>query len=82
MNEHFPTIDKCEGCNWNRDGYCIPYLEPLSKWRRGECPMATHLAKPEPTDKEKKRAGQQHQVKAVRLSTKQQQTYSRVKAPD
>ena len=82
MIEHQPTVDKCKGCEWKRDGYCIPYLEPMSKWHSGNCPMATHLKITKPTAEMKKRAGQQRHAKAVKVSPKQQQTYSRVKAPE
>lgn len=42
--------------------YCSKYAYPSSKWRMGNCPMATHIIqeiKPEP----KKRVGQQKQKK-------------------
>ena len=84
-----PTLLNCRGCDREVEkpnelgySYCLIYLDPTYHWRHGPCQGATHLNKPELTKKEKKRVGQKHQVKAVRLSTKQQQTYSRVKAPE
>ena len=81
--EHEPIVDECHGCERvTPDGKCRIYLEPFYHWRSGPCQAATHLHKPEPTVKEKKRVGQKHQVKTARLSRKQQQTYSRVKVPE
>ena len=42
-----PIIEQCEGCEKVRDfpagKYCLVFPDPLSKWRTGNCNMATHL---------------------------------------
>jgi len=49
MND--PIIDKCIGCAnvvvgpEPGVGTCCRYMVPASKWRYGNCPMATHLEK-------------------------------------
>ena len=49
MTVHQPTVDECRGCDWQHQGYCIPYLEPAAKWRNKDkginCPMATHIVR-------------------------------------
>lgn len=87
--KHEPTVDQCTDCSHvsteqveGLRGVCAIYLEPAYKWEHGPCTGATHLKPPKPTAKERKRVGQQHRVKAAKISSKQQQTYSRVKVPD
>lgn len=55
-------IEKCEGCSkvlvqpgfwgFSTSKYCHAYLYPASKWRSGNCPLASHLEKG--TDEKKK----------------------------
>lgn len=54
--------DRCLGCdNVMENEYCRVYIFPDSKWRIGNCPLATHI-KINPVEKlSKKRAGQQKQ---------------------
>lgn len=74
-----PIVKKCEGCAYIQDGHCIPYIFPASKWRSGNCPLATHLTKKKETTEEKKnRVGQRKQRKQPKLSKKSQKTYSRL----
>ena len=39
--------DKCEGCQKAQDfptgKYCVSFPDPASKWRFGNCNMATHV---------------------------------------
>jgi len=81
---HEPCSDKCMGCEHNHtEGHtthfytCTRYLQPESMWRSGVCPSATHMRKQQ-TPEQKKRAGQQHQVKGKQLSKKQQESYKRL----
>ncbi|MDQ7837723.1 MAG: PxxKW family cysteine-rich protein [Thermodesulfobacteriota bacterium] len=41
------VIDKCEGCNriieFPTGKYCSSYPDPASKWKKGNCNLATHL---------------------------------------
>lgn len=83
--KHNPCPDKCIGCEHTKtDGeatlhyVCSRYLRPESMWRSGICPSATHMRKQQ-TPEQKKRAGQQHQQKAQKLSKKQQTAYERLK---
>lgn len=40
------TVEQCNGCGRvASDGTCRVYEFPAAKWRRGRCPMATHLAR-------------------------------------
>jgi hypothetical protein len=56
---HEPIIDKCEGCSRVLTGpepgpsVCRAFLVPASKWRSGNCPMATHLRKDLVEDKKR-----------------------------
>lgn len=53
-------IDKCEGCNRiTEDNYCKAYLNPIEKWRTGNCPLCSTIRKMEGDQGEKKRVGQQ-----------------------
>lgn len=42
-----PIVEQCEGCAKVNDfpagKYCLVFPDPLSKWRTGNCNMATHL---------------------------------------
>jgi hypothetical protein len=87
MTNKEPIVLQCEGCrNANLVKYthieqteCNIYYSPASKWRSGECPMATHLrAQPTTIPAKKKREGQQKHVKQPKLSKMQQKTYSRI----
>lgn len=51
-----PIVEKCYGCGKTITQmvmltgevevlFCGTYLDPTSKWRIGNCPMATHLQK-------------------------------------
>ena len=52
--------DRCEGCgNVVEERHCSVYLFPCSKWRAGDCPVATHLESEKAEGK--KRVGQQKQ---------------------
>ncbi len=41
------VVEQCEGCNKVKDfptgKYCLSFPDPASKWRYGNCNMATHL---------------------------------------
>lgn len=47
--EHEPIIEKCVGCNRIGVGpergpaTCTTFFSPASKWRIGNCPMASHV---------------------------------------
>jgi hypothetical protein len=60
-----PIIEKCIGCNRvtkeNDKEVCKTFPFPESKWRTGDCPMASHIVKE--VVKEKQRVGQQKQQK-------------------
>lgn len=63
-----PVVDRCkedEGCERIENGYCKAYIFPASKWRAGNCPLATHLKLEPETKKQqmKRRVGQQHRRK-------------------
>jgi hypothetical protein len=57
------VITKCEGCskivrqqqlfNLGDAEYCSVYLSPASKWRIGNCPMATHIKREAVVDEKK-----------------------------
>ena len=42
--EKQPIIDKCQPCNLHDNSFCSIYLDPKTKWRLGNCLMATHLS--------------------------------------
>jgi len=50
-NYREPIIDKCVGCEKTIVGpepgvaTCSAYLYPASKWRAGNCPMASNIKK-------------------------------------
>jgi len=67
LGERHPIIDECKGCERivaeiNR---CSSYLYPESKWRLGNCPLATHIVFEEKKTG-KFRVGQQKQKKKTR----------------
>jgi len=74
LDDRQPVVEKCIGCkNINKmivkgveGDYCIVYLYPETKWRSGDCPMATHLKVEEKVSSAKKRAGQQKHKKKVK----------------
>ncbi len=41
------VVEQCEGCQKVKDfptgKYCLSFPDPASKWRHGNCNMATHL---------------------------------------
>lgn len=45
----YPIVDKCEGCSriteFPSGKYCSSFTEPVLKWLKGNCPMATHVKK-------------------------------------
>lgn len=48
--EREPIVIQCDGCDKIIVGldfimHCLIYIIPASKWRMGDCPMATHLIK-------------------------------------
>lgn len=52
MNIEFKPLDpKCQTidkvCDGAVNGICKRYTDPSSKWRVGNCPMASHLKKEE-----------------------------------
>lgn len=42
-----PIVEQCEGCQKAKEFptgvYCLVFPDPASKWRIGNCNMATHL---------------------------------------
>jgi hypothetical protein len=63
-----PIVQECEGCariqEWDSGvNYCTPYLDPAQVWRRGKCPMATHVKK-EPGEAKKVNSLKQSRRKA------------------
>lgn len=62
------VIDQCLTGNTNKpcerieDNLCVSYLNPKSKWTRGNCPMSTNFIV-EIKDTKKVRVGQQKQKK-------------------
>jgi len=50
--------DRCDGCDKVAGVYCSVYLFPNSKWRAGNCPVATHLERNK-EEKNRQRVGQQ-----------------------
>ncbi len=44
-----PIIESCDGCGRIKDfpagKYCLSFPDPNSKWRVGQCNMATHIKK-------------------------------------
>jgi len=45
----YPIVDTCEGCDKIQDypsgRFCTAYADPASKWRGGNCNMASHIKK-------------------------------------
>lgn len=41
------TIEKCDGCNrkieFSSAWYCSAYPNPVSKWKNGDCNLASHV---------------------------------------
>jgi len=79
-----PCPNQCIGCEYARANgevtkyyVCFRYLQPESMWRAGVCPSATHMKKQQ-TPEQKKRAGQQHQRRARKLSRKQEEAYRKL----
>ena len=75
-----PIVSECKGCTRTVliEGveYCLTYPNPAYWWTGKKCPM-----KPVVTvnyKKEKRRAGQQHQKKMMKVSKKSQATYVRL----
>ena len=56
-------IEQCEGCSRIHEygKHCTVYLYPESKWRSGNCPMATHLSNGK--EEKKSKVGQKKQRK-------------------
>ena len=56
-----PVVEKCGDCEKIENGYCSVYIFPETKWRAGNCPVATHIEAEELTaqQKAKIRIGQQ-----------------------
>ena len=65
--ERQPIDPKCEGCNKviNVSGKqcCEAYAYPSGWWRRGTCPVASHVKHVNSEQIGKKRVGQQKQKK-------------------
>jgi hypothetical protein len=61
-----PIVEKCEGCDRaaseGEAKFCGAFAFPESKWRTGNCSMATHI-KVESAKGDKVRVGQQKQKK-------------------
>ena len=42
-----PIVEKCEGCQKIKEfpagTYCLSFPDPATKWRVGNCTMASHL---------------------------------------
>ena len=56
----------CEGCNKiapEDHSRCIAYRNPDEMWRRGRCPLASHIKPTSTKKKGKVRVGQQKQKK-------------------
>ena len=61
LKEKTSIVEKCSPCSLHDQEYCNTYLWPESRWRLGNCSMATHLVSREVKDQDKKRVGQQKQ---------------------
>jgi len=64
--DRVPVIEKCEGCARteviNDQELCLAYLTPASRWRLGNCALATHVTTIVGEEQQgKKRVGQQKQ---------------------
>ncbi len=59
-----PIVEKCGGCDRiaSETQTCTAFAFPETKWRLGNCSMATHI-KVESAKNEKVRVGQQKQKK-------------------
>jgi hypothetical protein len=59
--------EKCEGCDRTQTidekKYCSAFPDPASRWRIGNCNMATHIKVESTKDTSKVRVGQQKQKK-------------------
>lgn len=44
-----PIVEQCKGCSrviqYNGQTFCSSYTNPMQKWLRGKCSLATHLEK-------------------------------------
>jgi len=64
--ERRPVVEKCMGCDRiaseNGTSLCAAFAFPETKWRLGDCSMATHI-KVETKGGDKVRVGQQKQKK-------------------
>ncbi len=56
-----PIIDKCQECTLHKDSLCDVYQFPSTRWKLGNCPMATHVVTRVKESKFKRRIGQQKQ---------------------
>ena len=59
------VIDECIGCENQIAGLCLSYQFPATKWRLGNCPMATHVTI-RIAEEGKARIGQQKQLKKTK----------------
>ncbi|MFH2011130.1 MAG: PxxKW family cysteine-rich protein [Pseudomonadota bacterium] len=45
----YPVVDSCEGCDKIQDyplgRFCTSYADPGSKWKMGNCNLASHIKK-------------------------------------
>ena len=67
MAERLPIVDECKGCSKivAESSMCSAYINPASRWRMGNCGLATHVVIEEKST-HKTRVGQQKQKKKTR----------------
>ena len=67
LKERLPIVDECKGCEKAvvEINMCSAYVNPGSKWRLGNCPLATHIVIVDKST-QKIRAGQQKQKKKTK----------------
>ena len=58
-----PIVAQCEGCDRIEGEFCRSYVSPNAYWRRGICPLASHVKYVDPKDTAKQRIGQQKSKK-------------------
>lgn len=61
--ENQPIVAQCAGCNRIEGDVCRSYYSPGAYWRRGICPLASHVKYTDPKEAIKQRIGQQKQSK-------------------
>lgn len=62
-----PIHEECNGCDrigyYEEVGYCPAYADPSVWWRRGACPLGSHVENGQKEVIGKKRVGQQKSKK-------------------